>query len=236
MLDAGCALGLLVEKLRERGVEAWGVDISDFAISQVHESVRGFCAVGSLVDPLPDELPSSFDLVTCIEVIEHMPPADGERALAQLTTLSDRILFSSSPTDFLEATHLNVRPSEHWSALFARAGFLRNLHYDSRLPTRWTSLYERAICDVSEIVRRYDRELFRARDEIGELRDATLDLKRQLQDLDDAVTLTNELHAAVTRAETAESELGTLREMLETRTGRWFRAYHAARRALGRSS
>src|SRR5256885_3044754 len=38
VLDAGCAMGLLVEELRKRGIDAWGVDISEYAIAQVDES------------------------------------------------------------------------------------------------------------------------------------------------------------------------------------------------------
>ena len=236
VLDAGCALGLLVEKLRERRVEAWGVDISEFAIAQVHESVQPYCVVGSLTEPLPGELPEQFDLVTCIEVVEHMSPAEGEKAIARLTTLSDRILFSSSPTDFGEATHLNVQAPEHWSALFARSGFLRNVDFDPRLPTEWTTLYERATAEVGEVVRRYDRRLLRDREEIRDLRSTALEMQDRLHDLEDADAVAEARDAALARAAAAESELAELRGMLDTRSGRWFRAYHAARRALGRSS
>jgi len=45
-LDAGCAMGFLVEALRERGVEAYGVDISEYAISQVHPSVKPYLPAG----------------------------------------------------------------------------------------------------------------------------------------------------------------------------------------------
>src|SRR5438132_3254774 len=48
VLDAGCALGFLVEELRKRGVEAEGFDVSEFAISQVHESIADHCRVASL--------------------------------------------------------------------------------------------------------------------------------------------------------------------------------------------
>src|ERR1700676_1129459 len=36
VLDAGCAMGFLVEELRKRGVEACGIDISEYAIRRVH--------------------------------------------------------------------------------------------------------------------------------------------------------------------------------------------------------
>ena len=46
VLDAGCAYGFLVELLRQQGVEAWGIDISSYAIGQVDPSVKDFCSVG----------------------------------------------------------------------------------------------------------------------------------------------------------------------------------------------
>ena len=180
VLDAGCALGLLVEKLRERGVEAWGVDISEFAIGQVHESVRAYCAVGSLVDPLPAHFPERYDLVTCIEVVEHMRPADGAAAVRRLASLGDRVMFSSSPVDYGEVTHVNVQPPEHWSALFALAGYFRSVDFPGGFPTPWVALYEPGSTDVGEVVRRYDRRLFRLADETRELRETALRLQERL--------------------------------------------------------
>ena len=54
-------MGFLVEALRKRGVDASGIDISDYAISQVDESVAAYCSVASLTEPLqgpirPDHL------------------------------------------------------------------------------------------------------------------------------------------------------------------------------------
>src|SRR5688500_7735012 len=71
VLDAGCAMGLLVETLRARGVDAVGLDISSYAIDRVHESVKPFCRQGSIAEPLDGR----FDLIVCIEVLEHMPAA-----------------------------------------------------------------------------------------------------------------------------------------------------------------
>ena len=39
VFDAGCAMGFLVESLWDRGVEAWGVDISEYAISRVRKDM-----------------------------------------------------------------------------------------------------------------------------------------------------------------------------------------------------
>jgi len=68
VLDAGCAMGLLVEALWDRGVEAYGIDISSYAISKVRPDMKSYCRVASLTAPIHER----FDVVTCIEVLEHI--------------------------------------------------------------------------------------------------------------------------------------------------------------------
>jgi hypothetical protein len=183
-LDAGCAMGFLVEELRKRGVEAWGVDISEYAISKVHESVRDFCSVGSLVEPLPRR----YDLITCIEVIEHIPPADTGKVIANLCRASDRILLSSTPRDYGEPTHLNVQPPEDWTAAFAREGFLRDLDHDASYISPWATLYVRVKEPIAETVRRYDRSWWRLRWEISEMRESLLTLQDRLAKIESGPT------------------------------------------------
>ena len=78
-LDAGCAMGFLVEQLYIRGVDAYGVDISEYAISKVPEPVADRCRVASLVEPID----GTYDLVSCIEVLEHMVPDEARKAVGQ---------------------------------------------------------------------------------------------------------------------------------------------------------
>jgi hypothetical protein len=178
-LDAGCAWGFLVESLRKRGVAAWGVDVSEYAISRVDDSVTDYCWQGSLTDPLPQR----YDLVTCIEVLEHMPPSDTEVAITNLCTASDRILVSSTPFDYAEPTHVNVKPPEDWSAAFARHGFVRDVDFDVSFLTPWAVLYERSDKSLPEIVRTYDRVYWRLKDEQHQLRESVLTLQARLEEI-----------------------------------------------------
>ncbi len=170
-------MGLLVEQLSRRGVDAWGVDISKYAISQVHESVADHCSVGSLVEPLDRR----YDLVVCIEVVEHMWPDDARTAIANLCAASDRVLFSSSPSDYAEPTHLNVQPPENWSAQFAEHGLFRNLDHDASYIAPWSVLYERQSADPRELVRNYDRSYWRLSNEVGQLRTSLVQLHERLE-------------------------------------------------------
>jgi SAM-dependent methyltransferase len=179
VLDAGCAMGMLVEALHARGVDAWGIDISEYAIGKVAPEVADRCRVGSLTDPLDGR----FDLVTCIEVLEHMPGDDSYVALKNLCHASDRILFSSSPNDYGEPSHVNVRPPERWSAQLAALGFLRNTDYDASYVNPWAVLYERREeLRLSDVVVSYDRAHWRLRDEVVQLRQSVLRLEQRLEE------------------------------------------------------
>ena len=184
VLDAGCAKGFLVEQLRERGVDASGIDVSEHAIAEVHESVRDHCRVASLTEPLDRR----YDLITCIEVLEHLPADEARAAVDNLTAATDRLLLSSSPADYGEPTHLNVQPPEHWSALLAADDLLRDLDYDASYITPWAALYTRRPTSTPEVVRAYDRSWWRLRHEIRELRERVVEMQGRLEELSDAAS------------------------------------------------
>lgn len=179
-LDAGCAKGFLVRALREQGVEAFGVDFSEYAISQADDSIKDYVRTGSITEPLD----GPYDLITCIEVIEHLPDDQIEAAITRLCEASDRIVFSSTPDDFVEPSHLSVKPPEDWVALFAKRGFYRNFNVDASFLTPWAVVFERLPTgDTSQAIREYDRVVLRQRREIDELRAAVIKFTADLDAL-----------------------------------------------------
>lgn len=157
VLDAGCAMGYLVAALRDRGVEAYGLDISEYAISRVRGDIRKYCAVRSLVEELPEGFPTHYDLITNIEVLEHIYEREGVKAIENLCRWSNQILFSSSPDDITEATHVNVQQPEYWVKHFADFGFFRQVNCDI------SYISPNAICfckkdTFSAVVEDYERE------------------------------------------------------------------------------
>lgn len=251
VLDAGCAMGLLVEALRDRGVEAFGVDASDYAIANVDPSVAEHCWVASLTEPLPRH----YDLITCIEVIEHIDPGDAEKVLVNLCNATDQILLSSTPFDLAEVTHVNVRPPEEWSEALAREGFLRDLSYDASYLSPWAALYRRIDEPLSTTVRRYDRSWWRLRWEVNEVRGALLAAQGRLEATEQGASPRRVIDAEVValkednlrlrdQAIGKEAELGTALGRiaeLEAWSERWngladhFEAVSAQRDALLRS-
>jgi predicted TPR repeat methyltransferase len=119
VLDVGCGWGLLVAALRDRGVEAYGIDVSAYAVSQARPDIAPYVRVGSVI-----HMPAArADVITCIEVLEHIPAPFGPMAARHLSEGADRILFSASPDDDQEPTHVNLRPPAYWSRLFDQLGF-----------------------------------------------------------------------------------------------------------------
>jgi glycosyltransferase involved in cell wall biosynthesis/SAM-dependent methyltransferase len=159
VFDAGCAHGFLVEAFWDRGVEAWGRDISSYAISQLRPDMRPYCTAGSIAE----RIEGRYDLVTCIEVLEHIGEDQAAQAITMMTAITDRILFSSSPTDFDEPTHINVRPPLYWLRLFAEHGFAPVLSYDASYLTPQALVLERTAEGPTEQTLSACAELVRVR-------------------------------------------------------------------------
>ena len=164
--DVGCAWGFLVEAFRDRGVEARGCDISSFAISEVRDDIRPYCTIASASEPIPD---GPYDLVTCIEVLEHMEEWEALKAVDEIVKVTDTVLFSSTPDDFTEPTHINVQPILYWLEIFAKKGFYPDLLFDANfvaahaflLRRRAEPLFDDVLLLYSQVVRgRIDRTAF----------------------------------------------------------------------------
>lgn len=176
VLDAGCAMGLLVESLRDRGVEAFGVDVSAHAIDKVRSDIRPYCRVGSVAD----ELPRRYDLIVCVEVLEHLPQSEAEKAVANFCRHTDDVLFSSSPLDYREVTHFNVQPPEYWAELFARHGFFRDVDFDAAFIAPWSVRFRRRNEPLHRLVREYERRFWQLWQENHDLRSKNVEMQQQL--------------------------------------------------------
>lgn len=143
MLDAGCAMGILVSEFRKRGVDAYGIDYSDYAVENADPIARPYCIQGSLADPIPQRLDRKFDLITCFEVLEHMSEEDGKKAIKNLCRLSDTIVFCSTPDDYEDPTHINIRQRHYWARCFAECMFFDDLFYRPTYITGYAVCYRR---------------------------------------------------------------------------------------------
>ena len=174
--DAGCAKGFLVRELAARGVDARGGDISAFAVENAPPGLAERLEVKDLTEPFADR----YDLITCIEVLEHMDAADARTAIGHMCRATDRVLLSSTPDDFNEATHINVRTSASWAQEFAGHGFYRCTDIDASFVSPWAIVFERASVTTSQLVSRYEQLVAASLREVFAKRQALLVARREL--------------------------------------------------------
>ena len=96
-LDVGCATGFVVEALRELGVDAEGVDISQYAIDHAAKGAVGHVRQGDLRHGLPFA-DHSFELITALETLEHLDPVDVPAAIGEIARVASRWVLCTIPS------------------------------------------------------------------------------------------------------------------------------------------
>ncbi|PPD52896.1 MAG: bifunctional 3-demethylubiquinol 3-O-methyltransferase/2-polyprenyl-6-hydroxyphenol methylase [Methylotenera sp.] len=100
VLDVGCGGGILSESMAQKGATVTGIDLGEKAlkVAQLHSLESGVDVDYRLiaVEQLAKDAPASFDVVTCLEMLEHVPdPASVVRACAQLVKPGGHVFFST---------------------------------------------------------------------------------------------------------------------------------------------
>lgn len=111
VVDIGCGGGILAESMATRGADVLGIDLADksLKVAELHQLESGVPVTYRCVsaEDLAAEQPESFDVVTCLEMLEHVPdPAATVRAAATLCKPGGRLYFSTinrNPKSFLFA-------------------------------------------------------------------------------------------------------------------------------------
>ena len=128
--DAGGAFGFLVHGLRRRGVEAWGMDVSPYAVRH-----SPFMELGDITNLKQGR---TYDLVICTDVLEHIPEDMVEQTLAGLYRITGKhlllvIALAEHSAGDLDLTHVCIKPRSWWEELFTRLGYRRCPESEQRL-------------------------------------------------------------------------------------------------------
>lgn len=95
-LDVGCGVGALVSQLRRRGVDAHGSDFSDTFLRRAKRRARPYLTQQDVTAlGFPDD---RFDVVTCMEVLEHLPRRVVDEAIDELKRVSRRWVVVTTPS------------------------------------------------------------------------------------------------------------------------------------------
>jgi 2-polyprenyl-6-hydroxyphenyl methylase / 3-demethylubiquinone-9 3-methyltransferase len=101
VLDVGCGGGILADAMARQGAEVLGIDLASkpLKVAQLHALEAGTSSVSYreiAAEALAAEQPARFDVVTCMEMLEHVPdPASIVRACATLARPGGRLVFST---------------------------------------------------------------------------------------------------------------------------------------------
>lgn len=121
VVDVGCGAGLLSEAMAARGAKVLGIDLAPEVLEAARRHLQGskldveYRSVAA--EALADEQPASCDLVTCLEMLEHVPdPASVVAACAKLARPGASVVFST----------INRNPKSYALAIVA-AEYILNL-------------------------------------------------------------------------------------------------------------
>lgn len=170
VLDVGCGVGTWLAAFRERGVtDLVGLDGAYVERDNLQIPVESFipCDLTS-----PPELGRTFDLVTSLEVAEHLPAAAADGFVRYLTSFSPVVMFSAAVPGQGGKHHVNEQWPDYWASRFEHHGFtvvdcLRPLLWNNPDVEWWyaqnTFLFVRNEAlpqypALSEAARRTDRE------------------------------------------------------------------------------
>lgn len=111
VLDVGCGGGILAESMAQRGATVMGIDMGEapLQVAQLHKLESGVEVdyLHITAEELAEEMPGSFDVVTCMEMLEHVPdPGSVIAACARLVKPGGELFFSTinrNPKSYLFA-------------------------------------------------------------------------------------------------------------------------------------
>ena len=122
VLDVGCGGGILAESMAKKGAVVTGIDLSEKAlkVAKLHSLESGVKLDYETVavEALAERVPGTFDVVTCMEMLEHVPsPASIIKACATLVKPGGHVFFST----------LNRNPKAYLFAILGAEYLLRML-------------------------------------------------------------------------------------------------------------
>jgi 2-polyprenyl-3-methyl-5-hydroxy-6-metoxy-1,4-benzoquinol methylase len=146
VLDYGCAKGFMVYAMRLLGKEAYGVDVSEYAIEKCHPKVKDFLTVIESAE----QLKGGWDLIIAKDVLEHIPKNMISSVLTELRRRCKTIFIAVPLGDGkryrireyeMDITHLIREPEEWWLTTIVEAGFkIKYFDYEfGYLKENWTT-------------------------------------------------------------------------------------------------
>ena len=113
-LDVGAAKGFLVSEMVKLGVDAQGIDLSDYAVQNAPEEIKGRMKVGSATQLPYKDL--EFDLVVTFDMMEHLNEEQYRATIREIARVSSKNILFSITTDnnVRDKSHISVMSIQKW--------------------------------------------------------------------------------------------------------------------------
>lgn len=129
VLEIGCAKGYVVEALRDEGIDAWGIDVSDYAISCAREDIKPYLRVGDIRTALKDYKRNEFDVLFSRWTLECIDDTDLPELIADMNRISKLQIHAIDES--IKPEYYNRKLITEWQAMDFKTGTIltNNSHF-----------------------------------------------------------------------------------------------------------
>ncbi len=148
LLDVGCGTGGMIRILRFLGVDARGLEISNYQLSLANPKIKEFLTVGNILN-LPYKN-SFFDIVTTVDVLEHIPTEHLALAIGECNRVAKKLtvhkIFTSENwwiryTHVVDLSHASIFNRSWWQKFLRENGYTELNKFYPSLPSFMETIF-----------------------------------------------------------------------------------------------
>lgn len=162
VLELGCDAGLLVASLRERGIEASGVDRSGEALEAADPELQPFLRCAPYDLPFPE----TYDLVVCLQALTGLGLFEAGQVIENICHCAPVVFFCQAALKPGDESQPEPLAQAEWARLFARDNFYHELENELDEFSPWCAAFRQDEKTPTQIIEDYERRLASLRQEL----------------------------------------------------------------------
>jgi cyclopropane fatty-acyl-phospholipid synthase-like methyltransferase len=136
VLDVGCGTGALLSEFQKYGCETFGLEFSPAGLEMCRQrglNVKKF----DLESERGDMLSAKYDIVTSMEVAEHLPEKTADSFVDLLCNSGEQIVFTAAHPGQGGSDHVNEQPQTYWVDKFLKRGYTHRINLSEIWRNDW---------------------------------------------------------------------------------------------------